>query len=88
MQNKNYKLFIGETPIENVEDYLNKIFYKALNQTLGVHFIWPDDNLPDMDEILEIVDDVEKDMNLKCECGAEKCNLPYHSDWCPKYENN
>lgn len=20
-----------------------------------------------------------------CECGSEKCNLPFHSDWCPKY---
>lgn len=22
----------------------------------------------------------------KCECGAEKCRLPYHSTWCPAYE--
>lgn len=20
----------------------------------------------------------------KCECGADKCNLPTHSSWCPK----
>jgi hypothetical protein len=22
----------------------------------------------------------------KCECGADKCKLPIHSEWCPKYE--
>ena len=34
----------------------------------------------DLDEdILE-----EEDM-VKCECGAEKCNIT-HSSWCPKYE--
>lgn len=21
----------------------------------------------------------------KCECGSEKCKLPTHSSWCPKY---
>jgi hypothetical protein len=21
----------------------------------------------------------------KCECGAEKCGFPKHSDYCPKY---
>ena len=21
----------------------------------------------------------------KCECGAKKTNIPYHSDWCPLY---
>jgi len=21
----------------------------------------------------------------KCECGADKCKAPFHSDWCPKY---
>ncbi len=22
----------------------------------------------------------------KCECGAEKCGFPKHSDYCPKYK--
>lgn len=22
----------------------------------------------------------------KCECGAHVANIPWHSDWCPKYE--
>lgn len=22
---------------------------------------------------------------LVCECGADKINAPFHSDWCPKY---
>lgn len=26
------------------------------------------------------------DKPVECECGAEKCNLSTHSDWCPKHQ--
>jgi hypothetical protein len=28
----------------------------------------------------------QKVFEIKCECGAEKCGFPKHSDYCPKYE--
>lgn len=24
---------------------------------------------------------------IKCECGAEKTDMPGHSSWCPKYDD-
>lgn len=32
----------------------------------------------------------EQEIQIKaiCECGAEKCNLHNHSEWCPKYKEN
>ncbi len=27
-----------------------------------------------------------KELSKVCECGAESCGFPKHSDYCPKYE--
>lgn len=38
-----------------------------------------------------VSDDQPCDTNAKeakCECGAERCGEPRHSDWCPKYKEN
>jgi Zn-dependent M32 family carboxypeptidase len=39
-------------------------------------------------ELAQVLNESKKDATvaLKCECGAEKCRLPSHSDWCPKYK--
>lgn len=26
----------------------------------------------------------QPNVQIKCECGSDKANLPYHSEWCPK----
>jgi len=43
-------------------------------------YFWDDDDdTPVVDE-----EDVPSWLP-KCECGADKCKLPVHSEWCPKY---
>jgi len=55
-----------------------------------VSFIWPDQDLPDMDDVIEFVKELQKEReeNVKCECGSEKCGSSIHSTWCPKYRKD
>ena len=31
---------------------------------------------------------IDHENELQCECGAEKCGSPKHSDWCPKWQKD
>ena len=36
-------------------------------------------------EPISTSEDLDCNIEKKCECGSEKCKFPIHSDWCPKY---
>lgn len=35
---------------------------------------------------LDRIDEPRWEVQFPCECGSDKCGLPYHSEWCPKYD--
>ena len=76
-------------PVNNLPDAARICNYRGFNQIVNM----ADEPLFTDEEITELLNNIfpqntglEAQPKVECECGADKCGSPRHSDWCPKHK--
>lgn len=63
---------------DEIEEMLNNIF----NNDDDIDPI----SLSEEEDLDYVKKNIARSLSTKCECGADSCKLPFHSDYCPKYK--